>query len=174
MRADSAGEAQGATFVVELPLVRERIEQTDGERPPRLDADGGAGLGFANLAGLHILTVDDEPDARELLAAILQRAGADVAVSASAAEALRLCHLRKADVIVSDIGMPEEDGYAFIQKVRTLKLQSGVVPAVALTANARSEDRSRALAAGFQMHLAKPIDPAEFTKAIAELIAETR
>ena len=174
VRADSAGEGQGATFIVELPLVRERVEQADGERPPRPDANAGAGLGFANLTGVHILIVDDEPDARELLAAILQRAGADVAVSASAADALRLCRQRKADVIVSDIGMPEEDGHAFIQKVRTLTLQSGVIPAVALTANARPEDRSRALAAGFQMHLPKPIDPAEFTKAVAELIAETR
>jgi PAS domain S-box-containing protein len=174
VRAESAGEGQGATFIVEVPRAREWLEQIDADRPPRPASEDGTRLGLASLAGVHVLIVDDEPDARELLSAILQRAGADVAAAVSAAEAVEMLKQRCADVLVSDIGMPEEDGYALIQKVRTLIPHGGAeIPAVALTANARPEDRACALAAGFQLHMAKPIDPAEFTEAIAQIIAGT-
>ena len=106
-----------------------------------------------------------------MLTGVLQQAGAEVISVASAAEALDTLHHRRADVLISDIGMPDEDGYALIHRVRALDPKSGgTVPAIALTANARAEDRSHALAAGFQMHLAKPIDPGELTRTIAETI----
>jgi PAS domain S-box-containing protein len=175
VRAESAGEDRGATLIVEVPRALERLEQIDAQRGQCHRPADGAQLGLTSLTGVHAVVVDDESDARELLAAILQRAGASVSTAASAADALEVLRRQSVDILISDIGMPDEDGYAFIQKVRELNQDSGgEVPALALTANARPEDRSRALAAGFQMHMAKPIDPAEFTDAIAQVIAGSR
>jgi CheY-like chemotaxis protein len=170
VRASSAGDGQGATFIVDLPIRREQIDAIDAERVPRTAA-GGAAVQLAALDGVHVLVVDDEPDARELLTEILRCAGADVVAAGSAAEALGKLHERRTEVLISDIGMPEEDGYALIHRVRQLDAESGgAVAAIALTANARAEDRSQALAAGFQMHMAKPIDPGELTRTIAEIM----
>jgi PAS domain S-box-containing protein len=174
VRAYSGGERQGATLIVELPIRPERSveEEIEAERVRRGGSAHDAELELSSLGGVHVLVVDDEADARELLTAILHRAGANVVAVGSAVEALDSLHQRRADVLVSDIGMPDEDGYALIHKVRGLDPErGGAVPAIALTANARAEDRSHALEVGFQMHLAKPIDPGEFTRTVAQAIA---
>ena len=173
VRAYSGGERQGANLIVELPIRPERsVEgEIEAERVRRGGSGHDAGRELSTLAGVHVLVVDDEADARELLTAILHRAGANVVAVGSAVEALDSLHQRRADILVSDIGMPDEDGYALIHKVRGLDPERGAVPAIALTANARAEDRSHALEAGFQMHLAKPIDPGEFTRTVAQAIA---
>src|SRR5438067_1682390 len=175
VRASSGGDGHGATFVVELPIRRERFEdkeiEIEAERVRRSGSEHVTKLELSNLDGVRVLVVEDDPDAREMLTGVLQQAGAEVISVASAAEALDTLHHRRADVLISDIGMPDEDGYALIHRVRALDPKSGGPgPAIALTANARAEDRSHALAAGFQMHLAKPIDPGELTRTIAETI----
>jgi CheY-like chemotaxis protein len=119
--------------------------------------------------------VDDEPDARDLLAQTLGQAGASVSVGASADAALETLRRWRPDVLVSDIGMPGDDGYVLIRKVRALSAEEGgQVRALALTANARSEDRALALEAGFHTHIAKPVDPLELTALIAGLAPERR
>jgi CheY-like chemotaxis protein len=126
--------------------------------------------GFAALPGIKVLIVDDDDDTRELLADVLNRAGAEVTAASSAAEALAMLQRTTVDVLVSDIGMPDEDGYALIGKVRALGPTGERIPAIAVTAGARVEDRSLALSAGFQLHMAKPIDPAELTAVIAHIL----
>lgn len=171
VHAESEGEGRGAAFIVEVPRAK-GVEQPDGERASWSDSENGARLGLVDLTGVQVLVVDDERDARELLAAILRRAGAQVLSVGSAVAALDTLKECKTDVLISDIGMPEEDGYALIRKVRELDPQcGGATRAVALTANARLEDRSRALAAGFQMHMAKPVDPSELTRVVAQVMA---
>jgi CheY-like chemotaxis protein len=174
VRAESEGEGRGATFVVELPLPAGDIHS--GPKPtavyPRLESGPSR---LTNLGGRRILVVDDEADARDLLATILGRAGADVTVAASADEALETLRRWRPDVLVSDIGMPGDDGYDLIRKVRALRSEEGSqVRALALTAYARSEDRTRALEAGFHTHIAKPVDPLELTALIAGLAPERR
>ena len=122
------------------------------------------------LQGVGVLVVDDEEDARELLTTVLQLYGAEVKTVDSAAEALAAIDEWLPDVLVVDIGLPEEDGYGLILKVRALEAQQGArMPALALTAYARRVDRERALAAGFQAHLAKPADPSELVSVVAQL-----
>jgi CheY-like chemotaxis protein len=122
------------------------------------------------LEGLKVLVVDDEADSRELVTAILTRSGGEVKCSESAAEALRAFKDWNPDVLVSDIGMPLEDGYVLIKKVRQLKSKRArQIPAIALTAYATEEDRSQALSAGFQVHVAKPIEAQVLVKSIAAL-----
>ena len=172
VRAESAGEGQGATFIVDLPLATAEFENVQAGPIRQRASEPGRPPGLASLSGVRVLVVDDEADARDLLRAILHRAGADVAVTASTAEALSMLNHWTADVLVSDIGMPDGDGYTLIEQVRELGPHTlRTVPAVALTANARSEDRADALAAGFQIHMAKPVDPAELTRVIGQLIA---
>jgi CheY-like chemotaxis protein len=119
---------------------------------------------------MRVLVVDDEEDARDLLAAVLGRCGAEVLTASSAGEALVAFGEQKPDVLVSDIGMPGEDGYELIRKVRTLSAErGGRTPALALTAYAREEDRERALSAGYQAHVAKPVEPTELAAAVANL-----
>jgi CheY-like chemotaxis protein len=122
------------------------------------------------LDGLRVLVVDDEVDTRDLIAAVLSRVGAEVQTAATAHEALQTLERWIPDVLVSDIGMPDEDGYTLIKKVRELDAkQPGWIPALALTAYASVEDRMRALSAGFQMHMTKPLDPAELVTVVASL-----
>ena len=172
--AESDGEGRGATLVVELPLPIEDV--SPAAKPAivyrRLES---ASSRLINLAGRRILVVDDEADARDLLAQILGQAGADVIVAGSAAEALETLRRWRPDVLVSDIGMPGDDGYVLIRKVRALGAgEGGQVRALALTAYARSEDRALALEAGFHTHIAKPVDPLELTALIAGLAPERR
>ncbi|HEV8483029.1 MAG TPA: response regulator [Blastocatellia bacterium] len=167
--AESPGEGQGATFTVNLPLRAVRVVPADGESfgygPP-----GGAWA----LDGVWVLVVDDEADARELVTTLLEQHGASVTAVASAAEALAALTDgeadRKPDVLVSDISMPDVDGYALIRRVRELAPSEGAgIPAIALTAYGRSIDRIRALSAGFQMHMPKPVEPAELITIVASL-----
>ena len=172
--AESDGEGRGATLVVELPLPIEDV--SPAAKPAivyrRLES---ASSRLINLAGRRILVVDDEADARDLLAQILGQAGADVIVAGSADEALETLRRWRPDVLVSDIGMPGDDGYGLIRKVRALGAgEGGQVRALALTAYARSEDRALALEAGFHTHIAKPVDPLELTALIAGLAPERR
>jgi signal transduction histidine kinase/DNA-binding response OmpR family regulator len=178
VRADSIGEGKGAIFTVSLP-VSIRHHRKPGAKGD--DANLGslgeteASLGASPLAGLRILIVDDEADARDFLSAMLGQGGADVKAASSAAEVLDLLAAAPPeelpDVLVSDIGMPIEDGYALIRQVRSLPpAQGGQTKAIALTAYARFEDRMRALASGFQMHVAKPVEPAELTMVILSLM----
>ncbi len=138
---------------------------------------GGRGAGrfdrSAQLHGLHVLVVEDEADTRELLTAVLSASGARVTAVASAAEALDALERQRPDAMVCDIGMPGEDGYALIESVRGLSLESGGrIPAVALTAHAAVEDRIRALSAGYQIYLRKPVEPAELVAVLASLTRE--
>jgi CheY-like chemotaxis protein len=127
-----------------------------------------------NLSGIRVLLVDDEPDAREVVSEILKRCGGDVATAGSARDALAALKAGGVDVLVSDIAMPDEDGYHLIRSLRALPPdEGGATPAIALTAYAREEDRQRSLGAGFQNHIAKPVDPCELADAIARL-APTR
>jgi CheY-like chemotaxis protein len=127
------------------------------------------------IADLRILVVDDEPDARRILTTILEEYGAKVTTVASAAEAIEVLKQLQPDVLISDIGMPEEDGYTLLRRVRNLDIeQGGQIPAVALTAYVRQEDYTHALAAGFQMHLSKPVDTTELIRAVAKLAGRTQ
>jgi CheY-like chemotaxis protein len=159
---ESAGAGQGATFTVELPLVAATVEPAAAGRRPRPFEP--------SLSGISVLVVEDEPDGREMLVTALGLAGADVVDAGTAAEALESVRTRPPDVIVCDIGLPAEDGYSFIRKVRRLTPErGGRVPAAALTAYVRAEDRLRALEAGYQIHLPKPIEPADLVSAVATL-----
>ena len=168
VRAQSAGERQGATFTVELQTLNET--GTVAAAAP-LSGEGAARTRLTPLRGVKLLVVDDDADTRELLSMILQEAGAEVASAGSANDGLAAFERQRPDVLVSDIGMPDGDGYSLIRRVRQLEGESGTrVPAVALTAFARAEDRGEALGSGFQAHLAKPIEPSELTALIARLI----
>jgi CheY-like chemotaxis protein len=127
-----------------------------------------------DLHGVRVLAVDDEADARHLIKRILSGCGAQVETADSGAAALRFLRKSKPHVLIMDIGMPNEDGYEAIQKVRQLKNEEGgKVPAIALTAFARSEDRRRAILNGFQMHIAKPVEPSELIAMVASLAGRT-
>jgi CheY-like chemotaxis protein len=122
------------------------------------------------LRGLRILVVDDEPDARELMSSLLGLHGVEVTVAANVQEAMQRFTELPHDVLVSDIGMPEEDGYGLIRRIRELEVERpSSLPAIALTAYARPEDRALALSAGFDMHVAKPVEPRELLALLADL-----
>ncbi len=173
IRAESPGEGQGTTFVVKLPVMivhsAEQFSEADAERSaPREDHTQPAEL--ARLDGIHVLIVDDERDARELLTTILTQSGAVVTTASGVADALDKLRQVKPDLLVSDIEMANEDGYSMIRKVRVFEEGRGRrIPAIALTAHARSSDRLRALSEGYQMHIPKPVEPAELVLAIANL-----
>jgi PAS domain S-box-containing protein len=171
VRAGSEGEGKGAEFVVELPTsLPARLPEPD--RQARIDPTVAEGMEgpLPSLARLRILLVDDEPDAREVVSAILGAAGAEVASAASAQAALEMIGGWNPDVLVSDIGMPGEDGYELIRKVRALPPErGGRVPAIALTAFARTLDRLKVISAGYQMHVPKPVEPVELATIVASL-----
>ena len=174
VHAESGGAGQGSLFTVKLPLAV--VRKGDETRVhPTADDRVDVGLGTAQLDGVRVLVVDDEPDARDLLSHLLRRCRADVEAVASAADALAAIRRKRPDVLLSDIGMPGEDGYMLIQQVRALEEETGLgrIPAVALTAFARAEDRRRALMAGFQMHVPKPVEAAELTAVVANLAGRT-
>jgi PAS domain S-box-containing protein len=171
IEARSEGEGKGATFVIKLPrsLVAAPLPGEPREHPT-VAAPGPSSLQYPNLAGVRVLLVDDDAATREVAQAILEPLGADVRLAASAAEALVLLARDRPDVLVADIEMPGEDGYSLINRVRSLPAHEGRgTPAAALTAFARPEDRWRALDAGFQLHLAKPIEPLGLAIAVAHL-----
>jgi PAS domain S-box-containing protein len=164
IRAWSAGEGQGATFTVELPLVP--AGATDA-RPKVSKADVFAlHTHSAALQNLKVLLVEDDADTRDLVSRLLESHQARVFVAANTVEALDLLIAMRPDILISDIGLPDVDGYELIRRVRQLADPIARIPAVALTAFARSEDRTRALGAGFNAHLAKPVEPAELVMTI--------
>ena len=170
VRAESKGQGCGATFVVCLPL--RAVVESDGS--PRTHPTSQSVLPQrargVSLSGIRVLLIDDEPDARDLLRSVLTEVGADVLTAASADEGFVCAKADHPDVIVSDIGMPERDGYEFIRDVRRLSsAEGGKTPAIALTAFARSEDRTRAMLAGYQVHVSKPIEPVELIATIKSL-----
>ncbi|HTN90659.1 MAG TPA: PAS domain-containing protein, partial [Sorangium sp.] len=169
VEAESQGEGCGATFTVTLPLQAALSGAREGPPAPQHAAlEGGAPT---PLSGLHVLLVEDEPDAREMVAFVLEETGARVTLAGSMGEAMAVLERQRPDVLISDIGMPGESGYALIKQVRAAgREEIRGIPAVALTAYARMEDRRRALMAGFQEHVAKPIDPSGLVTVIAELV----
>ncbi len=167
--AESPGEGAGSTFKVILPLSVYQ-EVSDGHMMHTLFGSKTLTHGQPSLADLHILVVDDEPDAHELIAAVLVGRGAEVVCVESAGKALEEMERQPFDVLVSDIGMPFMDGYELIEKVRQLPAErGGRIPAAALTAYAGVEDRMRVLSAGYQIHMPKPIEPVELATVVANL-----
>jgi CheY-like chemotaxis protein len=174
--AQSEGAGKGATFIVEFPLTASEVVSSDLGRvdlfseQARLMLENPETFTERQLDGLRILVVEDDADTRELLEVILARCGATVRAVASSYAALNEITHFIPDVLISDIGMPGESGYDLIKKIRSLEPeQGGRVPAVALTAYAGAADRRRALLAGFQTHLAKPVEPDELLAVVASL-----
>jgi CheY-like chemotaxis protein len=175
VRATSPGESLGATFTVSLPVavVHRAIEPGSRVHPA---TSTGLSTDFkpVDLSGITVLIVDDESDARVLLEHVLTECRADVLVAASGESALLGVEHDHPDVLVSDIGMPDMDGYELLRRVRALgAARGGRLPAIALTAFARSEDRTRALRAGFQVHVSKPVEPSELVATVASIVGRT-
>jgi PAS domain S-box-containing protein len=172
VRVKSGGAGLGATFTVNLPLLvvhPEPVTEVERRHPSAWSTPAIRDT-CVEIEGVRVLVVDDEPDARGLIKRVLEECKAVVTTAASAQEALELLRTHAPDVLVSDIGMPGEDGYALIARVRELSPeQGGDTPAVALTAYARTEDRMKAMLAGFQHHLVKPVEPAELITLVAIL-----
>jgi signal transduction histidine kinase/DNA-binding response OmpR family regulator len=163
--ATSAGEGKGATFTIKLPSHRVMPE-------PEISRNGTSGARMSRkLDGLNVLIVEDEIDTRELLAELFENQGANVLQAGSTREALRLFECSHVDLLLSDIGMPGDDGYALISWLRS-DGNGASIPAIALTAYARDEDRTRAIAAGFQLHIAKPVDPDTLLTSASALLAK--
>ncbi|MEA3146254.1 MAG: hypothetical protein QOI53_1732 [Verrucomicrobiota bacterium] len=171
VRVQSAGMGQGATFTVSLPLKAASAEPEQERRHPRTAIRESRPFPDISLANAHVLVVDDELDSRDLVKRLLEMAGARVSLACSAPEAMDRIVTERPDVLVCDVGMPGEDGYSLIRRLRTLEAeqQESALPALALSAYARSEDRTKAIRSGFQNHLAKPVDPAELMAIVSSL-----
>jgi signal transduction histidine kinase/ActR/RegA family two-component response regulator len=171
--AESQGPGRGSVFTVLLPVSTDRQLPSDekAQLQSRLDSDQTeSAIERPDLSGLRVLLVDDEPDTLEVLRVVLTQFGAEVRGEISTADALKTFLQWKPDVLVSDLGMPEEDGYALIEKVRALTPEQGRdIPAAALTAHVRDDDRVLALAKGYQVHIKKPVDPVRLAAAVASL-----
>jgi PAS domain S-box-containing protein len=165
VQVESLGEALGATFTVALPIVKMQTKLTTSSTTPETS------LEFKNLEGIKVLVVDDEEDSREFIAFVLEACGANVTKAASAPQAWSILVQSQPDVLISDIGMPEMDGYMLIHQVRNLApSQQSQIPAIALTAYAGEYNQQQAIAAGFQVHLSKPIEPGNLITAVKQLI----
>jgi signal transduction histidine kinase/ActR/RegA family two-component response regulator len=173
IRATSAGEGLGATFIVSLPMVA--VHSDENREHPTSRYNAALECEDIRLDDLRILVIDDEPDARELIRRVLSQCNAHVITATSAEEGLKILQAQRPNLIVSDIGMPEKDGYQFIREVRSLSASDGGrTPAIALTAFARSEDRTRAMRAGYQVHISKPIEPQELIATVESLAVQLR
>jgi PAS domain S-box-containing protein len=169
--AESEGAGRGSVFTVDLPLGQERRDPAKAEERKREVERRRSRSGVVRLDGLHVLLVEDDADSRKLLATMLKRYGARVTATKSAKEALSVFAGELPDVMISDIGMPEQDGYELIRKLRAMPPEKGGrTPAIALTGYASRKDRERALAEGYHQHIAKPIEQAEIVAAIAALV----
>ena len=176
--AASGGKDLGATFRVVLPLMVTSVEALEPGAPrdhPRQAANPRslAHIADIDLSGVKVLVVDDEPDARALIERLLSDCNAVVVTAASVADAITTLACESPHVLISDIGMPGEDGFALIRRVRATVDQNVAIPAIALTAYARTEDRIKAIQAGYQMHLAKPVEPAELVTMVRSLARRT-
>ena len=172
----SLGDGRGTTVTVQLPLTAvHRDGHVDDPVPAKTSETGMPGVIVDELAGVRVLVVDDQPDARDLIKRVLEDCAAQVSTAATVEEALLLIAANAPDVLVSDIGMPDADGFELLKRVRALGPErGGMVPAIALTALARSEDRTRALRAGFLVHLSKPVDPSELIATVASVAGRVR
>jgi CheY-like chemotaxis protein len=170
VRVKSAGENQGATFVVSLPVMMVDPAPSETAVASAAAPSEPPAIELPRLDNLRILVVDDEPDGRGLLARILHERGAIPTCTGDARVALDSLRNHTFDLLLSDIGMPGMDGYALIQQVRSLTPPTGRIPAIAVTAYARAEDRQRSLLAGYQMHISKPLEATELIAAIASLL----
>ncbi|BAZ11885.1 multi-sensor hybrid histidine kinase [Calothrix sp. NIES-4071] len=158
----SEGIGKGATFTIELPVYIGQVASGQVVQTAEIEE-------LPSLQGMHILVVDDDKDTRELIAHIVEGCSAKVTTTSSASEALQILSNSKPDILLSDIGMPEEDGYSLISKIRTLPGEVQQIPAIALTAFARVEDKKAAIAAGFQQHLVKPVNPLELVSTVLKV-----
>ncbi|MEO6863228.1 MAG: response regulator, partial [Microcoleus sp.] len=164
VKSDSAGEGKGATFTVRIPLMP--------VQPPKIPAPTPPEKSF-NLSGIRVLAVDDDADARDLVVFLLEDCGASVTAVSNAADALVALTVSVPDLLLSDIGMPDTDGYMLLRQVRALPAdRGGVVPAIAITAYAGEIDYQQALAAGFQRHISKPFDPDKLVQTMLDLLVE--
>jgi CheY-like chemotaxis protein len=175
VQAVSPGEGQGSTFTVAFPIPPLLMEPKDGEAEARAEPSRAetawSEMDRTLLEGVRLLVVEDEADSREMLVTIFEQCGAKVSAVASAGEALETLQRATADVLVCDIGLPGEDGYELIRKVRALEAErGGRIPALALTAYAGADDRGKALAAGFNLYVPKPAGPAELVAKAALLV----
>jgi CheY-like chemotaxis protein len=162
INAESGGEGHGATLTIRLPLIEAKVKSLAEPDHHKLARSQQL------LSGLNVLLVDDDSDTLTLMATALKRREANVTAVSSAGEAIQEITRKRPDVLVSDIAMPDEDGYGLIKKIRSL--ENGVaenIPAVAITAYAKEEDRERALSAGFQIYLAKPVELTELISVVA-------
>ena len=170
VRVESEGLGKGATFTVRLPLTAAYSEPDKEDQLPEAVLPGNQPLPEVSLANIRVLVVDDEIDACDLVKVLLEMAGATVSTAGSASEAMEHILATRPDVLICDIGMQEEDGYSLIRRLRALeKKEEGALPAIALSAYARSEDRTKAIRSGFQNHLAKPVEPAELLAIVSSL-----
>ena len=168
VRVKSQGEGQGATFTVGLPIIASHIEEQQFSSSLSTKAEDEEDIPAADLTGVKVLVVDDEADSREVIRRILESRHASVETARSMGEAIAKFAAHPADVVLTDIGMPEQSGYDLLRRLRTLK-GGEKTPVIAVTALARSEDRSRALRAGFQMHVTKPVHADELTAIVLNL-----
>jgi CheY-like chemotaxis protein/two-component sensor histidine kinase len=174
IEAESEGEGRGSTFTVLLPIPAVRTDESgDDLEAGESELRSSTGLPLVRLDALRVLVVDDEPDARRLLVKVLREAGAVVTAAASAAEAIEALEKSNPEVLVSDLGMPDEDGFDLIRQVRAQGHHAKNLPAVALSAFVHKNDRRQALLAGFQMHVPKPAEPHDLTAVIASLAGRT-
>jgi PAS domain S-box-containing protein len=173
IQAKSLGEGHGATFVVSLPLVMLGEEKRGSPRFHPTASDLSDALPVPRLDGIRALVVDDEADAIELVRRVLEAQGANVTYASSAEQALRILETSEPDVLISDVGMPGMDGYQFMRLMRAAERKGRRLPALALTAFARPDDRKQAILAGYQAHLAKPFDMGEFAIVVAGLVGRT-
>jgi PAS domain S-box-containing protein len=175
VRVKSPGENRGATFIVSLPISLVHHEASSSSRSTFQPADSLDTIELPRLDGVRVLIVDDEPDGLELAARLLLDQGAQTTTATTATVALELLSAKRFDILLSDIGMPEMDGYELMRHVRALdRGRPSPIPAIALTAYARSEDRQRSLLAGYQMHISKPVDTRELIAGIASLVRLSR
>jgi CheY-like chemotaxis protein len=175
VHAASPGEGEGATFRVRLPAMVVHPKGFEARREHQPSERRDAETRLADLRGIRVLAIDDEQDALTLLRVVLEASGAEVTTVASSLAALECIDAVRPQVLVVDLGMPEMDGFELIARIRaSTEAQVRDVPAVALTAFARSEDRTKALRCGFEMHLAKPVDPGELVASVATLVRRAR
>lgn len=174
IEARSDGAGKGATFVVRLPVSPLLSTTPAAPRGPAVSERPFDASPPVGLEGIRVLVVDDETDARELVGCVLESCGIEVRLAGNVADALSALKDHTPDVIISDIGMPDEDGYILIRAIRTLPTEEKNIPVIALTAFSRGEDRTRALVAGFNMHMAKPVEPSTLVRAVAELARANR